>query len=462
MSNIFKAYDIRGVYPEEINKEVAFKIGAAVARFINGKTMVIGEDARLGSQALRGAVIDAITKMGVKVYYIGQCTTPLFYFSVNKLNADGGIMATASHNPPQYGGLKIVRSQSRPISSETGLKEIEKLSHGYLEPALSASSGQAKEAGSVEERNLTADYVDFLINKSDINAEKSRNLKLVIDAGNGMTPLVLKPLLSKLKINYTPLYFSIDCSFPNHSPDISKAEALIGLKQKVVELKADLGIAFDGDGDRVMFVDSTGEIIRADYILALLFSNSGGLFGKPKAVYDLRISKSVRQLLGLKGFRSRPGHSFIKQVMSDSRADIGAELSGHFFFKEMSYVESSVLAMLKVLKIISEKGKPISDLIKPFQKYFHSGEINIEIQNSNIKNQNDNSKLKIFEDLKRKYHDGKIDELAGLTVEYRDWWFNLRGSNTEPLIRLVVEADKKELMEEKVKEITELIKTTPT
>src|SRR3990167_829145 len=412
MSNIFRAYDVRGVYPQELNEEIAGRIAEATAKFLNthsassgqAKKIVVGEDARVSSPALRKAVLDGITKVGCDVIYIGQCTTPLFYFSVNKLNADGGLMSTASHNPSQYAGLKIVRNQSKPISSETGLKEIEKLSQEHLE--------LKKEVGGVEERIFTADYVDFVINKSGVNALKSKNLKLVIDAGNGMKPLVLEPLLSKLKLNYTPLYFSIDCSFPNHSSDISKAEALTSLRQKVVELKADLGIAFDGDGDRVMFVDSAGETIRADYILALLFSSSGGLFSKPKIVYDLRISKSVRQLLGSKGFRSRPGHSFIKQVMSDSRADIGAELSGHFFFKEMSYVESSVLAMLKVLKIISEKGKPISDLIKPFQKYFHSGEINIEIQNSNIKNQNDNSKLKIFEDLKRKYHDGKIDELA--------------------------------------------------
>jgi len=445
MSNIFKAYDVRGIYPEEINKEAAFKIGGAVAKFLKAKTMVVGEDARLGSPVLRGAVIDAVTKMGVKVYYIGQCTTPLFYFSVNKLNADGGIMSTASHNPSQYAGLKIVRNQSKPISSETGLKEIEKLSQEHLE--------LKKEVGGVEERIFTADYVDFVINKSGVNALKSKNLKLVIDAGNGMTPLVLEPLLSKLKLNYTPLYFSIDCSFPNHSSDISKVEALTSLRQKVVELKADLGIAFDGDGDRVMFVDSAGETIRADYILALLFSSSGGLFSKPKIVYDLRISKSVRQLLGSKGFRSRPGHSFIKQVMADKKADMGGELSGHFFFKEMSYAESSVLAMLKILKIVSEKAKPISELIKPFQKYWKSDEINIEIQGQD-------QAIVILKKLKEKYVDGKADELAGLTVEYPNFWFNVRSSNTEPLVRLVVEADTKELMEEKVRELVSQIKST--
>lgn len=464
MSNVFKAYDIRGVYPEEINKELAFRVGGATVKFLQTKntdkkqlTLVVGEDCRLSSSTLRGAVIDAATKVGAKVYYIGFCTTPLFYFSVNKLKADGGIMVTASHNPPQYGGLKMVASESKPIGEGTGLKEIEKISQEKLELVA---------GGTVEEVDLVSDYINFLVAEAGLRPKEAK-LKIVIDAGNGMSPIVLNSLMTKLNISYTPIYFKIDCSFPNHSPDISRREALADLVEKVKESGADLGVAFDGDGDRVMFVDGKGEIIRAEYILALLFKAYSGLFNKPKTVYDLRISKSIKELFGSRGIVSRPGHSFIKKVMREHDAELGGELSGHFFFKKMMYAESSVLVMLKVFKIVSESGKSISELIKPFQKYWHSGEINIEIIDRG-------QVTGILNSLKDKYKDGKIDELDGVTVEYwpspstgiravsgntGNWWFNLRLSNTEPIVRLVVEADTKELMEQKVKELTEEIKS---
>jgi len=361
----------------------------------------------------------------------------------NKLKADGGIMATASHNPPQYGGLKIVGFGSSPIGAESGLKEIEKISQDNLE--------QAKELGKVQEANLSGDYANFVIEKSKASSGLGK-LRIVVDAGNGMTPLVLKPLFEKLAIKPDLLYFGIDCSFPNHSPDISRAEALVDLKKRVIDVRADLGIAFDGDGDRIMFVDEKGEIARAEYILALLFNASSSFLGKPKTVYDLRISRSVKELIGLRGIKSRPGHSFMKQVMKANNANIGGELSGHFFFKEMKYVESSVLVMLKILKIISDSGKSLSELVKPFQKYCHSGEINIPIENRE-------RGVGIIENLIEKYKDGKIDELDGVTVEYQDWWFNIRLSNTEPVVRLVIEADTKDLMDQKVKELTEEIKT---
>jgi phosphomannomutase len=451
MSNIFKAYDVRGIYPEEINKEIAFKIGCATVKFLQAKNLnkklnlVVGEDCRLSSPTLRGAVIDAITKAGANVTYIGPCTTPLFYFSVNKLKADGGIMVTASHNPPQYGGLKIVGFESSPIGAESGLKEIEKISQETLE--------LTKESGKVEEVSLVSDYVDFVIKNSKIGYNLNK-LKIVIDAGNGMTPLVLRPLFEKLAMKPDQLYFEIDCSFPNHSPDISRAEALVDLKKRVMDTRGDLGIAFDGDGDRIMFVDEKGEIIRAEYILALLFKEGSGFFGKPKIVYDLRVSKSIKEFIGSMGVKSRPGHSLMKQVMRENHANIGGELSGHFFFKETKYIESSVLVMLKILKIISKSQKSLSELIKPFQKYYHSGEVNMPIDNLERGAQ-------MIKNLKEKYRDGKIDELDGVTVEYRDWWFNLRLSNTEPIVRLVVEADTKDLMDQKVKELIEEIKNAP-
>jgi len=452
---IFRAYDVRAVYPDEINKEDAFKIGLGTAKFLQARSIgsgqagkrlkiVVGEDARVSSPDLRGAVIDGLTKGGADVIYIGQATTPLFYYSVIELRADGGLMATASHNPPQYGGLKIVGAEASPIGGDSGLKEIEKLANANLEPV--------EKAGSVEEANLLNQYVDFVIKKSAVNPSLLRKLNIVVDAGNGMTSLVLKPLFEKLKLSYTPLFFEIDCSFPNHSPDISKKESVGTLIAKVAEAKADIGIAFDGDGDRITLIDEKGNKLNPGFILALLFKSGSGFFHKPKTVYDLRLSKSIRELFGKSGLRSKVGHANIKQVMRKNDADMGGEMSGHFFFKEMKYAESSVLTMLKVLKIISERDKPLSDLVGTFEKYFHSGEINVEVQN----------REDIITALKNKY--GQADELDGITIDLWNsnppdggWWFNARPSNTEPILRIVVEAKTKDLLEKKVFELKTII-----
>lgn len=449
-TSIFKAYDVRGVYPDELNGDIAYKVGFATAKFLGDKNkgkklkLVVGEDGRIASPALRGAVIDAFTKAGADVIYIGPCTTPLFYFSVNNFKADGGIMVTASHNPPQYGGLKIVGYESSPIGAETGLKDIENISKGEFIPA--------QEIGSVEEKNAISEYVDFLVKESGLGSDADK-IKIVIDTGNGMKPLIVNPLMERLKLSFTPMYFEIDCRFPNHSPDISKSEALSELRKKVVETKADLGVAFDGDGDRVMFVDEKGEIIGADFILALLYKSASSLFHKPKTVYDIRVSRSVKELLGSKGFKSRPGHSFIKQVMKEHDAELGGELSGHLFFREMKYAESSTLAMLRVIKILHESAGSMSGLIEPFKKYFHSGETNIAVPSRE-------EGLRIQKMLKEKYKDGKLDETDGVTIEYPAWWFNLRLSNTEPIMRLVIEADNADLMNQKVQELMTEIKKT--
>ena len=263
MSDIFRAYDVRGIYPDELNEEIAGKIAGATVKFLNAhstgsgqaKKLVVGEDARVSSPALRKAVLDGATKAGCDVYYIGQCTTPLFYFSVNKLSADGGIMVTASHNPPEYNGLKIVGEKSKPVSSETGLKEIEKLS------GLRKSSGLAKslikkpeindnKKGNIKETSLKKEYIDFLLNEFKNISDKAKNLKIVIDASNGMTPLVLNDLLPLTELNISSLYFDIDGTFPNHLSDTSREENLKDLKSKVLSEKADIGVAFDGDGGR--------------------------------------------------------------------------------------------------------------------------------------------------------------------------------------------------------------------
>lgn len=450
MSGIYKAYDVRGIFPDEINENEAYKAGFAFANFIKSKNknsdkirLAVGNDARTSSPVLRNGVVRGMTDAGADVIDVHDTTTPLFYFSVVKLQVDGGVMVTASHNPPQYGGLKFVGKNSVPIGKETGLLDIEKMSQSSLQPELNK--------GGVSDANFISEYIDFAIKNSKINFEKVKNMRIVVDAGNGMTPILLRPLFEKIHLSYQPLFFDIDGNFPNRPSDVSKIESLSKISEEIKKNRADLGVAFDGDGDRIAFIDENGKKIDSGFILSLISMDRSGMFFKPKTVYDLRFSRSVKEFLGRRGIVSRVGHSFIKKLMADKNADIGGEISGHFFFKEANNAESSILTMLIVMKIISEKGEKISEIVKPFDKYFYSGEINIELSGE-IKGED------VLKKLEEKYNDGKHDKLDGLTVEYNDWWFNARLSNTEPLLRLVTEAKTKELMEQRLEELENLIK----
>lgn len=440
--SIFRAYDVRGIYPQELNEESASRIAMATARFLKANVLVVGGDARISTPGLKQATIKGITNIGCNVIDIGQCTTPLFYFSVNQLDADGGIMVTASHNPPQYGGFKIVGKGSLSISGDNGLPDIQSLSEVEFEGTSSV--------GSITETSLKDDYVNFLFNESKNIPGRVKDLKVVIDASNGVTPIVLKDLLAQIKLNVSPLYFDIDGTFPNHLSDTSREENLKDLKNKVTSEGANMGIAFDGDGDRMAVVDERGMVIRADMITALL---AGHFYKDKKIAYDFRFSRAVKDALGESGVASKTGHSFVKATMRQNDCSFGGELSGHFFFKEMNYVDSAILAMLRLVEFLAREDKPISQLVKPFMKYANSGEINIELGIMNHA-----LRIKILEKLKEKYFDGKVSELDGITVDYPDWWFNVRFSNTEPVIRMVVEANSKELMEQKVSELTSLIK----
>ena len=461
MSNIFRAYDIRGIYPDELNEETASRIAGATVKFLQAhstssgqaKKIVIGEDARVSSPALTKAVLEGATKAGCDVIHIGQCTTPLFYFSVNNLDVDGGIMVTASHNPPEYNGLKIVGEKSRPISEDTGLKEIEKL---ILDTRTCTDLKQTDtDSGTIKELSLKNEYIEFLFNESKNIPDSVKELKIVVDASNGMTPLVLNDFLPKTKLNISPLYFDIDGTFPNHLSDTSREENMKDLKNKVLSEKADVGIAFDGDGDRMAVVDEKGNVVRADMIAALIY---GHFYKGERVVYDSRFSRSVKDFFGMNGVISRTGHSFSKREMKQNDASFGGELSGHFFFKEMNYADAAILAMLRLVEILTKENKPISQLVTPFKKYFNSGEINIPLP---ITNQHEytNLQINILENLKNKYSDGKQSFLDGITVNYPSWWFNARFSNTESLVRVVVEADSKEFMESKKEELISEIKS---
>lgn len=443
-SKIFRAYDVRGIYPEEFNEEAAFRIGQAAAVFLKAKTMVVGEDARISSPSIRDSVLKGIIEAGCNVYHIGQCTTPLFYFSLNKLGANGGIMITASHNPSQYNGLKIAGREAEPVSSNSGLLEIQKITESDI-PMSRRRLDMG--IGGVKESSFREDYINFIISNSGNISKTAKNLKIAIDASNGMAPLVLGDVCKRIGLNIEFLNFDIDGTFPGHPSDISKEENLKDLRNKILETSADIGFAFDGDADRLTVLDEKGERVGADFVVGLLYKAKSGWFKKPKVAYDLRFSKAVRELFGRNGYPSRTGYAFVRKTMKDADADLGGELSGHFDFKEMNYAESAVLAMLKVIGIVAKEQKPLSKLIEPFQEYANSGEINIEVQN----------RKQAIENIKDKYSDGKTNELDGITVEYPNWWFNARSSNTEPLLRLVVEANTKELMDEKVEEIRNII-----
>lgn len=482
LDKIFKAYDIRGIYPGEINEGIVAKIAYAMVQFLKPKKIVLAQDARVSSKPLVESIQNSLVGLGVDVILIGQTTTPLFYFAVNELNVDGGIMVTASHNPRKFNGLKMVKMGAVAIGGNNGLMEIKQIIKDGL-PDMSYEP-----PGKLKKKDLSEEYIDFLITNSWFKSLKINQygeiswepnpytFKAVVDSGNGMAGFLLPRLFEKIKFEITPLFWEIDGSFPNRDPDPTKLENLSALQSKVLKEGADLGVAFDGDADRIMFLDRFGNFIRTDCIGLLLAQQFNLPLVKEsksakRIVYDLTMSHSIPEFLdqwGIASVKSRVGHPFLKQKMRETDADMAVELSGHYFWKEMNYAESTLLTMLRIFSILAKTQKPLDQLVKPFQKYYHSGEINFEIDKLN--------QVEIFNELKIRYKDAKIDDLDGLTFDYWDlltsfdltqdrplgssWWFNVRPSNTEPILRLVVEAGTESLMKEKIVEIQEIIKKT--
>jgi len=435
---IFRAYDIRGKYPEEINSEIVFKIGCAFGKFINGKKIVVGSDARESSPELKQALVAGLNKAGKEVIDIGFSTTPMFYFAVNHLGADGGVMVTASHLGKEYNGLKLVEKGALSLTYDSGIGEIEKM---VEKETYEEVEGRATKI------DVKKDYLDFLVKE-----RMELKGKIVVDAGNGMMGLVIGEVLERLGIEYKGLYLDVDCSFPNHEANPIKEETLKDLKEAVKREGALLGIAFDGDGDRLGVVDENGSVVPGDFLIALMAKNilrKGGA----KILYDLRSSKVVPEVIREMGgipVKSRVGHSFISRKMKEEDIEFGGELSGHFYFKKTFYVESSILALINLLELISRENAKLSELVKPLKRYYKSGEVNFEVRDKE-------GKLKEIEEIYRE-RGAKIEKIDGVTVEFEDWWFNLRPSNTEDLLRLNLEAKTRELMEEKLKEVEEIIR----
>ncbi len=442
-SDIFKAYDIRGIYPEEINEDTAYLIGRAFVKFLRKKNprIVIGQDNRLSSPALFKSLTKGIIDQGANVVDIGLSTTPMLYFSVAHFKYDGGIEISSSHNPAQYNGFKLVKEKAIPISGESGIKEIKDM-------ALKGEF-RAAERGKIIKREVLEDYISF--NLKGINLSNGlKPLKIVIDTANGVAGILVSRLFKKVNHKIFHLYSELDGRFPNHPPDPLKKENLKTLCDAVKRKKADLGAAFDGDGDRIIFTNELGRIISGDLITALITRLI--LKEKPgeKILYDVRSSNIVKETIEEnKGIPviGRIGHSFIKEKMRNENIVFAGEFSGHYYHKNHYFFEYPIFILLKILEVISQNQKPLSQIIKPFRKYFHSGEINFKVK----------EKEKILKKIEEKFKSGKILKIDGLRIDFKNWWFLIRPSNTEPVIRLVVEAKTKKLMKGKVGEIKRII-----
>ena len=449
---IFKAYDIRGIYGQDLDEETAYRLGHAyisLRREQDKKSdelnIVVAEDMRLSSNKLKKSLIKGLTEAGANVIDIGLASTPTFYFAIAAFNYGGGIMVSASHNPAEYNGFKMTREKARPISKETGIEYLkEKTMRGKFSPA--GKHGRVSEKTDTLEKQIKHDLAYAQI-------DKIKPLRIVVDPANGMGAQYAEALFKHLPCELIKINFKLDGSFPAHEADPLKDENNFELQRRVIKEQADLGIAIAGDGDRLFFIDEKGKTINQSIIRGILAKIF--LRDKPgaKICYDIRPGRVTRDLIEENGgvpIVTRVGHSLIKEQAIKEGAYFAGESSGHFFLNmDIGCFEVPVIIILKLLIEFSGAGKTVSEYIKPYQKYYHSGEINSAV----------NKKYEeIFSQIEKKYSDAKINRLDGITIEYPDYWFNVRGSNTEPKLRLNLEAKTKKLMEQKRDEILQIIK----
>jgi phosphomannomutase len=441
---IFGAYDVRGIYPETLDEDVAYRIARAFVQYLRPTTVAVGRDMRISSPALAAAVIRGISDQGADAVDLGLTTTDELYFAVGKFNYPAGVMVTASHNPKQYNGLKWCRESAIAISSETGGNEIRDL-------ALAGNPPQPARAGVVTQRDVTDDYVRHVL--SFIDVAKVRPLKIAVDAGNGMAGMIVPKVFAHLPCELIPLYFELDGTFPNHPASPIEPENTEHLRALVPEQHCAMGVAFDGDADRMFLVDELGNLLGGDMVTALVAQSL--LRKNPRAtiLYNLINSRSVPELIerdGGRAVRTRVGHSFIKAQMREENAIFGGEHSGHFYFRDNWYADSGLIAFLVVLELISESGKTVSELVRTVDHRYRSGEINTQVADQQ-------GRMKAIE-----AHYGaqgaQVDFLDGVTVSFPTWWFNVRPSNTEPLLRLNLEADTREEMAKRRDEVLQLIR----
>jgi len=434
---IFKAYDIRGLVDVEITADFAFRTGLGFARYLEQirepGEIVIGEDMRPSSPELADAFSAGAMSNGMDVIRIGLASTDMLYFASGKLNIPGA-MFTASHNPAAYNGIKLCTSGARPIGKESGLLTIEKF-------VFDGNPIPMRAPGTEIERNMLEEYVDHLLTLVDVSA--IRPLKIVIDAGNGMAGYTAPAVFSKINAEVIELYFELDGTFPNHEANPIDPANLKALQKAVLKHKADIGLAFDGDADRCFLVDENGDLVNPSTLTGLIAKRELDRYPGSSIIYNLISSRSVAEIVSENGgspIRSRVGHSYIKKLMADSGAQFGGEHSGHFYFKDFWCADSGMLAALHAIAALGLQKGTLSKILKPYQRYFSSGEINQTVENA----------AAILERVEERYgseDEVTVDHLDGLTVSSANWWFNLRPSNTEPLLRLNVEANTENRLE---------------
>jgi phosphomannomutase len=445
---IFKAYDVRGVYPDQVNEEAARAIGVAFVAYLGARRIAVGRDMRLSSPSLAAAFIDGATSQGADVVDYGMIPTDTLYFAVARDGHDGGVEITASHNPKQFNGLKMVRQEAFPLSGDAGIGDIrDMIAQDRLPPPSSRR-------GAVTSRTIVAPYVDHVM--SFIDPKIIRPFNVVLDAGSGMAGLVAPKMFDRLPCRTTRLCFEVDGRFPEHEANPLIEENRRDITERVISERADVGIAWDGDADRCFFIDGAGDFVPGDFVTALLAE--AFLLRHPGAtiIYDLRASYAVKDTVeryGGTALMNRVGHAFFKQRMRESNAIFGGEVTGHYYFRDNFYADNGFIPALLMLELMSKKGQSLHGLLAPLRaKYFLSGEINTKLPTM------DAVPAKL-EAIAARYSDGRQYELDGISVEYPDWHFNVRPSNTEPLLRLNLEATSRILMEKKRDDLLALIRS---
>jgi phosphomannomutase len=447
LQRIFKAYDVRGVVPDQLDEELARRTGGAFVRVTGAETVVIGHDMRPSSPGLSQAFAEGATRAGADVVLIGLASTDQLYFASGHLG-HAGAMFTASHNPARYNGIKMCRPQAQPIGMDTGLADIRDL-------VASGEEITGERTGSITEQDLLAAYADHLLGLAPV---EGRRLKVVVDAGNGMAGLTMPTVAERLgadRVEVVEMYFELDGSFPNHEANPIEPENLRDLQARVIEEGADVGLAFDGDADRCFVVDELGGAVPPSTLTALIASRELAKEPGATVIHNLITSRAVPELveeLGGHPVRSRVGHSYIKATMAETDAIFGGEHSGHFYFRDFWRADSGMLAALHVLAALAESDRPLSELLADYERYAPSGEINSEVTDQVLR-------MRAIEAAYDGYDDVSVDHLDGLTVAHPDWWFNVRPSNTEPLLRLNAEGKDVATMEQVRDDVLKMIRS---
>jgi phosphomannomutase len=441
---VFKAYDVRGIYPDELDEEGAYAIGRAYVEEFEPRSIAVGRDMRVSSPSMAEAVMRGAADAGADVADVGMVGTEMVYFAVGELELDGGVMVTASHNPKEYTGMKIVRRGALPVGGDSGLLDIR----------TRAGAGARHETGAkgtVRQEDIWPRWVETVL--SFIDLDRVKPLRVVIDAANGMAGVMLPPVLERLPIDAIPYFFEPDGTFPNHEPNPLLPENREFIVDKVKEENADLGVAFDGDADRCFFVDDTGEFVPGDFVTALLAESIVEKEPGARILYDVRASWAVPETIERAGgtpLVNRVGHAFFKHRMREEAAVFGGEVSGHYYFRDFSQADSGVIPFLLMLELVSKRGQKLSEILRPYnERYFITGELNTPV---------DDVALKLQELKERFGPEGTVSHLDGLSVDSKDWHMNVRPSNTEPLLRLNLEALSPDLMERKRDEVLEVIR----